>query len=201
MTAHTSTLHTSILPPNSTALERACEAALAARIASLDVPIKDLWNPMTCPAVLLPWLAWALSVDEWSPEWTEATQRAAIAASVGVHRRKGTIWAIKRQMAAMGYGDVVVTEGRNTLVGGPWLVGDPTVPVGSAQHWADYWLTITKVITPTEALKIQRRMAQVAPARCRLARIVVNSAATVVGGPWLVGDPTVPVGATYPMEI
>lgn len=192
--------HISTLPPNSTALERALEATFAARLDALPMPVGQMMNPATCPSAFLPWLAWALSVDDWDAAWSETTKRSVVAASISVHRRKGTIASVKAAMAAMGYGDVVVTEGRNMLVGGPWLVGDPTVPVGSAEHWADYWLTIDEVITPNEANKISQRMAQVAPARCRLARIVVNNAATVVGGPWLVGDPTVPVGATYRLE-
>lgn len=188
------------LPPNSGRAEKAlAQAALSA--SDIDVPIRTLWNPATCPAALLPWLAWSLSVDEWDAGWSEARQREVIAASIGVHRRKGTIAAIKTAMATMGYGDVVVTEGSSTLVGGPWLVGDPTVPVGSAEYWAEYWLTITAVITPAEADKIRQRMAQVAPARCRLTRIVVNNAATVVGGAWLVGDPSITVGSTYKLEI
>ncbi|TKA96910.1 phage tail protein I, partial [Cereibacter changlensis] len=57
---------TSILPPNATKAERAFEAALAA-LCDLPVPVGQLWSPETCPAALLPWLAWALSVDDWDP--------------------------------------------------------------------------------------------------------------------------------------
>ena len=35
-------------------------------------------------------LAWALSVDLWSPEWTAERQRAAIADAYAQHRLKGT---------------------------------------------------------------------------------------------------------------
>jgi phage tail P2-like protein len=79
----------SLLPPNASPQEAAIEAATA-RIADVPVPNASLWTPATCPAALLPWLAWALSVDEWDGTWPEERQRAVIAASVGVHRRKGT---------------------------------------------------------------------------------------------------------------
>ncbi|MGS4945207.1 phage tail protein I, partial [Meridianimarinicoccus sp. RP-17] len=69
----------SLLPPNATPVERGFEAA-GARITALPVPVRDTWNPATCPATLLPWLAWALSVDNWDPTWTEGQQRAVIAA-------------------------------------------------------------------------------------------------------------------------
>jgi phage tail P2-like protein len=83
----------SLLPANSTPDERAIEAATA-RASSLDVPIGDLWNPRTCPAALLPWLAWALSVDTWDAAWPEAIKRRVIANSPAVHRAKGTRAAV-----------------------------------------------------------------------------------------------------------
>jgi phage tail P2-like protein len=80
----------SLLPPNVTALETAAEATAAARLAAVPVPIKDTWNPATCPAILLPWLAWGLSIDLWDSTWNEATKRAAIASAIEDQRRKGT---------------------------------------------------------------------------------------------------------------
>jgi phage tail P2-like protein len=51
---------------------------------------------------LLPWLAWALSVDTWDSEWPESTKRALIANSVQIHKTKGTVSAIERVMNALG---------------------------------------------------------------------------------------------------
>lgn len=93
----------SLLPPNASALERRLEQVLA-RIEQIDVPIRDLWNPATCPLALLPWLAWALSVDTWRSDWPEATKRAVVAASPSVHRLKGTAGAVKRAVAAVADG-------------------------------------------------------------------------------------------------
>ncbi|GHK16942.1 hypothetical protein ECZU03_07310 [Escherichia coli] len=31
----------------------------------MPVPLRTLWNWRTCPVKLLPYLAWALSVDRW----------------------------------------------------------------------------------------------------------------------------------------
>jgi len=64
----------SLLPPNATALEHAADAAMA-RIADVNVPIRDLWNPDLCPEALLPWLAWALSVEPWDADWPVWQQR------------------------------------------------------------------------------------------------------------------------------
>lgn len=79
----------SLLPPNSTKLERALEAA-SARLEGVPVPLRQLWNPATCPLALLPWLAWGLSVDFWDSDWSEAEKRSAIASAIADQKRKGT---------------------------------------------------------------------------------------------------------------
>nr|WP_241087528.1 phage tail protein I [Candidatus Vondammii sp. HM_W22] len=86
----------SLLPPNASALERATEGAINDSIESIPVPVRDLWNPERCPAALLSWLAWALSVDNWNTGWPEKIKRTVIAQSIEVHRRKGTIGALRR---------------------------------------------------------------------------------------------------------
>lgn len=83
------TIKPSLLPPNSTALERALEQA-SARLGDVPAPVKDLWNPATCPLELLPWLAWALSADRWEIHWSEAQKREAVARAIELQRKKGT---------------------------------------------------------------------------------------------------------------
>lgn len=90
-----------ILPKTASAIERALLSAELARIAMVDpTVIVTIWNPATCPAALLPWLAQGVSVDVWSDAWSEATKRAVIAASPMVHRLKGTLGAVRRALAA-----------------------------------------------------------------------------------------------------
>lgn len=90
----------SLLPINSTPLERAIEAANADDTAIL---LRTLYNPATCPVHLLPHLAWAWSVDRWDPRWSEAVKRNAIRASFFIHARKGTIGALRRVVEPLGY--------------------------------------------------------------------------------------------------
>ncbi|MBH9537901.1 phage tail protein I [Novosphingopyxis sp. YJ-S2-01] len=98
----------SLLPPSSTPLERAIEAALTRRMDAVEVPIRDLWKPDTCPAHLLPWLAWALSVDLWDDGWSEARKRRVVADAFFVHRHKGTIGAVRTALKALDIGlDIV----------------------------------------------------------------------------------------------
>lgn len=105
-----------LLPPSSTPLERAL-ANTVAKVSTLPTPARDLWNPDTCPVELLPWLAWAFSLDDWDVTWTEAQQRAAVKASYSVHRYKGTIGSVKDALQALGLG-VQVQEWFNQIPAG-----------------------------------------------------------------------------------
>jgi phage tail P2-like protein len=89
-----------LLPPNATPQERAISLA-ADRLPT--VPLKTLWTPQTCPEAQLPWLAWALSVDEWDATWPVETKRQVVAASIEQHRRKGTVGALRRALQRLGY--------------------------------------------------------------------------------------------------
>lgn len=93
---------TPLLPPNASPLARAAAEALA-EIQRVPVPLRTLWHPATCPAPLLPYLAWAFSVDRWDPSWSEATRRRVIASAFYVHRKKGTLSAIRRVVEPLGY--------------------------------------------------------------------------------------------------
>jgi phage tail P2-like protein len=100
---------TTLLPPNAIDAERALEAATA-RLGDVAVPIGDLWSPSACPEALLAWLAWALSVDEWNPQWSATIKREVIAQSISVHLRKGSVASVRRALAAIGFTDYVLTE-------------------------------------------------------------------------------------------
>jgi len=89
-----------LLPPNATIQERAISLSVN-RLPT--VPLKTLWTPATCPEAQLPWLAWALSVDEWDAAWPIETKREVIAASIEQHRKKGTVGALRRALQRLGY--------------------------------------------------------------------------------------------------
>lgn len=91
-----------LLPGNSTQLERTAAQALA-QIKRVPIPLRQLCNPDTCPVDLLPYLAWAFSVDRWDSKWTEAAKRTAIRSSHYIHSRKGTIGALRRVVEPLGY--------------------------------------------------------------------------------------------------
>ena len=88
-----------LLPENATHFEREL-AGLSAQLDAIDpVVIESLWDAWRCPTALLPWLAWALSVDVWEDSWPETVKRQAIADSPDYHRIKGTVQAVTSALA------------------------------------------------------------------------------------------------------
>ena len=96
----------SLLPPFSSPLERAVEQ-LINRVTNKPLVISQLWAPWQCPVELLPWLAWANSVDNWDNTWSEQTKRQVIDNAFEVHRYKATPHAIALALSSL---DVAVTE-------------------------------------------------------------------------------------------
>lgn len=98
----------SLLPPNAGALERGLEAAIE-RISDIPTPLRDLFDPDTCPLDLLPYLAWALSIDTWSNTWPEGVRRARVRQAIAIQRRKGTASSLRDVVTAFG-GQVAIRE-------------------------------------------------------------------------------------------
>lgn len=94
-------MSSSLLPPNASKLERDIEQVIA---SSLDLPlsIADLWDPFRCPLSLLPWLAWAYSVDQWEDSWPESVKRQVVNDAFDIHRFKGTPYAVHRALNSLG---------------------------------------------------------------------------------------------------
>jgi phage tail P2-like protein len=90
---------TSLLPPNSTQLERGFEKAIES-VVDQPIPIREIRRHDVTPEKYLPWLAWERSVDLWRDDWSIETQRKVIANSIPFHQKKGTVGALKRALAA-----------------------------------------------------------------------------------------------------
>lgn len=111
-----------LLPINATPQERAL-ALTVARMSDVPVLVRESWNPDTCPAVLLPWLAWAFSVDKWDAAWSEQQKRDAIKASVFVHQHKGTPASMQSSLDALGYSLDLVEWHQLEPKGDPYTFG------------------------------------------------------------------------------
>jgi phage tail-like protein len=157
-----------LLPSNSTTLERAV-AASHQDLSELPIAIRHIRNPANCPASILPFLAWELSVDEWNPEWSEDIKRRVIAESIAIHRRKGTRGAVRRALEAIfGEGGFSLVEGAAGGIYSGINTHNNTNFYGQSEHWAKYSVYISRPISQRIAADVRHILASVAPARCHL---------------------------------
>ena len=140
-----------LLPKNSTSLERAAAQANG-RISDIPVDIRDVWNPDICPEFMLPWLAWALSVDEWDPAWSEQRRRATIKSSVSVHKYKGTIAAVREALSAL-FADAHVQEWFNQTPSGTPYTFKVLLDIDQAGISQEMLRSIEAVIERTKNLR------------------------------------------------
>lgn len=91
----------SLLPPNSTQLERNLTEVgkQAFDLTSIRV-IKDIDQ---VPPQFLPFIAYQKSVDYWDDNWQDALKRQVIQSSKQQHKIKGTAAAIRRALEPFGY--------------------------------------------------------------------------------------------------
>ncbi|WP_233971679.1 phage tail protein I [Pectobacterium versatile] len=95
-------MNNSLLPVGSYDLEIAAAKACA-ELSRTPIPLRQLCDPDSCPSGLLPYLAWAFSVDRWDEKWPEIVKRQAIKDAYFIHRHKGTVGALRRVVEPLGY--------------------------------------------------------------------------------------------------
>ena len=95
-------MNNSLLPVGSSDLEIA-SAKACAELSRTPIPLRQLCDPDSCPSSLLPYLAWAFSVDRWDEKWPEIIKRQAIKDAWFIHRHKGTAGALRRVVEPLGY--------------------------------------------------------------------------------------------------
>lgn len=142
-----------LLPPNSSELEQHLEK-VTARVDTLPIPLRSLWNPKTCPVDLLPWLAWALGVESWKSEWPESIKRSLIRNAINIKRHKGTVKSARDTVNAFGAA-VALREN--------WQLSPPGAP-----HGFDIRISVNaadQAITAEYINDIQAEVARIKPAR------------------------------------
>lgn len=154
-----------LLPSNQTPLEAATATATEPRVS--PETIATLWNPATCPANQLSWLAWALSVDDWDDSWQEHTRRRVIAESLAVHRTKGTVASVMRALSAAGYPYAEIDEKRSGHRRDGSVRRDGWPLHGGRQPYV-YRVRLNGLVSLAQAGQIRRILANTAPVRCHL---------------------------------
>ncbi len=85
----------SLLPANSSPLERALDLGFARLLERIDPPFPELMNPATTPLAFLPYLAADRGVNEWSSAAPEAEKRLTVELAWPTTRQAGTRKALE----------------------------------------------------------------------------------------------------------
>ena len=135
-----------LLPPSATAQLRNVESATG-EISRLPVELASLWDPENCPAEMLPYLAWALSVDRWDRTWPEDAKRAVIRGSFYIHRHKGTMTALRNLIEPLGYTMAVQEWWQNDDKPGTFTLTIDTTEIGITD---DQYQELERLIAETK---------------------------------------------------
>ncbi len=145
--------------------------------------LRGLADSNRCLPELLPWLAWARSVEGFDAASSEERQRALIRQSVDIHKRKGTVAAVRDVFRALGLGEVTIEQGRS----GYRRDGTRTRTAFNkrgvrADAWAEYRVICYSRLTVRQAAIARQMLASIAPARCHLFELDFSKAALVRNG-------------------
>ena len=158
-----------VLPETSALLEKALVDTYIERQTDVleledEIPIRHLWNPDTCPAALLPYLACAMSVAGTAVDFSETQLRTLIRDSYELHIRKGTIQALKDVIASLGYRLNRIEEG---------VASSPAVP---ATDWARYRLVMDSALSIANGRALEKLIEGAAPVSRELVEITYDQA-------------------------
>lgn len=164
-----------LLPPASTRLERSF-ASLAARVTGIGYPVEVLWDPANCPIDLLPWLAWAVSIDRWDGEWSAAEKRAAVAGAIAEQQRKGSRLSVEAAAASFDELITIIEWFEAVPVRAPYTF-EVNLPVVDADGVAG-----GKRVSAATARAIVREISRVKPERAHF-ELVMQLDMLITGAP------------------
>lgn len=170
-----------LLPPSATALQRSLADASA--LALDPTPISWLADATRCPAAFLPWLAWSRSAEGFDAATTEERQRELIKTAIQIHKRKGTVAAVRDVFRALGLGEVTIEQGRTGYRRDGTRTRTAFNKRGArADAWAEYRVICYSRLTVRQAAIARQMLASIAPARCHLFELDFSKAALVRNG-------------------
>lgn len=152
-------------------LERALEQG-ALREADLAVDLLDTKDPEKCPIEFLAFLAWEQSISDeegWAFAESEEARRTLIKRSAEIHKKKGTVWAIREVFRMLNLGEVEIIENIARLnYDGTHHYNAYMVHGDLDNYWATYIVKLKLPLTNDQAVTIRQILDGVAPARSEL---------------------------------
>lgn len=179
-----------LMPSSASELMRILDEVYTERLGAIEMPIRALGDPWECPLKLLPYLAWALSVDQWEDSWPENIKRQRCADAMREHRIKGSVESV--ESAIKGFGATAQIK--------EWWEQSPKGTPGTC----DIWMVCqqNKVAVQALVLKGQRTVFSklaipVSPGRRYMVRAMIRQAVDDPEGKSLVSSGVAVLGNTY----
>lgn len=157
----------------------AVDTAAELRFDGIDFTPLLVYNLSTVPAAALLLLAEQFDLmgpGGWDLAVTEENKRGLIRGAIELHRRKGTVWAVKESIRRVGFSDVSLVE--HVSLGGVFYNGvytyNGTQTYGGG-FWADFRIKITVPdtvgLSSTDRAKISAMVEEYKNVRSRLVDI------------------------------
>jgi phage tail P2-like protein len=93
----------SLLPANSSPLEKALDLGFARLLERIDPPFPELMNASQTPSAFLPYLAADRSVSEWDATASDLEKRLTVSLSWQIQRQAGTRQALNHAVESLGF--------------------------------------------------------------------------------------------------
>ena len=93
----------SLLPANSSPLEKALDVGFGKLLDRIAPPFPALMNPLQTPSEFLPYLAADRGVSEWDAQASESEKRLTVALSWQIQRQAGTPKALSHAVESLGF--------------------------------------------------------------------------------------------------
>lgn len=164
-----------LLPPNSSAIERAVEATFNLN-SSIECEIDVVKKANQTPEKFLEFLAWEASISEeegWNLAESVTAKRALVSGSFDIHIKKGTISSIKEIFKRLGFGEIQLLENVGRLRRDGTFDYDATMIHGGdhSSTWATYNVLLLFPVTNDQAMNIRRLLDGIGPARSELVNL------------------------------
>ncbi|WP_339499178.1 phage tail protein I [Pseudomonas canadensis] len=176
----------SLLPANSSPLEKALDLGFGKLLDRVSPPFSALMNPLQTPTAFLPYLAADRGVSEWDADASEAEKRLTVALSWQIQRQAGTPKALSHAVESLGFTPNISAWYQQRPLGVPYTF-DVQAIIGRSWSSGDHNRLIRRInaaqserdqATITIVLETQGRLAltQVAHASLSDAELSLTSA-------------------------
>ena len=146
----------SLLPANSSSLEKALELGFGKLLERVTPPFPALMNPLQTPSEFLPYLAADRGVSEWDADASEAEKRLTVALSWQIQRQAGTPKALSYAVESLGFTPNISAWYQQRPLGVPYTF-DVQAIIGRSWSSGDH----NRLIRRINAAKSERDLATI----------------------------------------